>query len=92
MNRLFRMSCAQTEFVWKFVDMYVRRTDRWNSAFIGGGCITVPRAWIASANARFRGCTSTPEIFYNRKNPCNYVNASNPCNRGKCICAYVSVK
>jgi hypothetical protein len=36
MNGLFRVGRAQTEFVWKLVDLYGRRTDRRNSAFMGG--------------------------------------------------------
>jgi hypothetical protein len=39
MNGLFRVGRAQTDFVWKLVDLYGRRTDRRNSAFMGGGCI-----------------------------------------------------
>ena len=38
MNGLFRVDCAQTEFVWKLVDLHGRRTDRRNSAFMGGSC------------------------------------------------------
>jgi hypothetical protein len=45
MNGLFRVGHAQTEFVWKLVDLYGRRTDRRNSAFMRGGC-TMIETWV----------------------------------------------
>jgi hypothetical protein len=36
MNGLLACCCAQTEFVWKLVDLYGRRTDWRSSPFMGG--------------------------------------------------------
>jgi hypothetical protein len=38
MNELFHVGRAQTDFIWKPVDLYERRSDRRNSAFMGGSC------------------------------------------------------
>jgi hypothetical protein len=36
MSGLLACCCAQTEFVWKLVDLYGKRTDWRNSPFMGG--------------------------------------------------------
>jgi hypothetical protein len=53
MSGLLAYCCAQTEFVWKIVDLYGRRTDWRNSPFMGG---VVPQRLIQPKLSNEKSC------------------------------------